>query len=147
MNKTDLIGEWLEYAQTDLRAAHHMFDNMHPKPVEIICYHCQQTVEKAMKSYLISHDVEPPYIHDLDKLRLMCMDFSNSFEVLEESCRKLTGYTTAGRYPSHMEINEADAKYALSEAASIYKFCTELITRQQQEQENDSLHDNDGSAQ
>ena len=143
MNKTDLINEWLEFAKTDLRAARHMFDNMHPKPVEIICYHCQQTVEKAMKGYLISHDIEPPYVHDLDKLRLMCMDYDISFEALEETCRELTGYITAGRYPSHMEIDEADAKFALNEAERIYVFCTGLITRLQQEQENNSLHDND----
>jgi len=39
---SDLVSEWLEIASNDLTVAHHLFDTMHPKPLEIICYHCQQ---------------------------------------------------------------------------------------------------------
>jgi HEPN domain-containing protein len=121
----DLVKEWFEYALNDYRVAAYMFDTMHKKPLEIICYHCQQSVEKALKSYLINHDVEPPYIHDLDKLRLMCAEYDSSFETLIEPCKKLTSYITAGRYPSQVEIEEDDAVFALKEAERIYTFCLE----------------------
>ena len=63
MNKADLVREWFEYAANDLRAAAHMFENMHPKPLEIVCYHCQQCVEKALKGYLINHLDKPMFKH------------------------------------------------------------------------------------
>jgi len=134
MNKVDLVREWFEYAADDLRVAAHLFETMHRKPIEIVCYHCQQAVEKILKGYLIDHDVEPPYIHDLEKLRLMCMEYDSSFEILLEPCRKLTDYVTAGRYPSKVEIMEADAVFALKEAEKIYTFCTGLISAPHQEQ-------------
>jgi len=92
MTKTDLIKEWFGFASNDLYAAVHLFETMHNKPLEIICYHCQQAVEKAIKGFLIYHDVEPPYIHDLEKLRLMCEEHDASFAMLSEPCRKLTAY-------------------------------------------------------
>ena len=60
MNKLDLVKEWFDIAADDMRSAVFLFDNLRPKPIEIICYHCQQAVEKAMKGYLINHDIEPP---------------------------------------------------------------------------------------
>ena len=134
MNKADLVKEWFEFASNDLNVAAHLFETMHKKPLEIICYHCQQAVEKAMKGFLIHHDVEPPYTHDLEKLRLMCAEHDPSFETLSESCKKLTNYASAGRYPSKVEIEEANAAYALKETEKIYTLCVGLISELQQEQ-------------
>jgi len=43
---------------------------IHPIPVVIICYHCQQSGEKYLKGYLVLKDVEPPKTHDLRVLVL-----------------------------------------------------------------------------
>lgn len=40
MNNNDIIKEWLRFSETDLAAAQHLYNNMYPKPLEIICYHC-----------------------------------------------------------------------------------------------------------
>ena len=128
MTKTDLVREWLEYASNDLRVASHMFENMHPKPLEIVCYHCQQCVEKALKGYLIDHDVEPPYIHDLEKLCLMCMEYDTSFESFLKQCRDMTEYAASSRYPSNEEFEEINAVLALKEAKLIYESCIALIS-------------------
>ncbi|EEG47745.1 hypothetical protein RUMHYD_03392 [Blautia hydrogenotrophica DSM 10507] len=32
-------------------------EHMYPKPLEIICYHCQQSIEKLLKGLLISKNV------------------------------------------------------------------------------------------
>ena len=45
-----LIDEWLRFANMDLDLAKHSFATMHPAPLEIICYHCQQAAEKFLKS-------------------------------------------------------------------------------------------------
>lgn len=42
--------QWLDMAQTDLGVAKHLEANYYPKPLEIICYHCQQAVEKGIKA-------------------------------------------------------------------------------------------------
>jgi HEPN domain-containing protein len=46
------IAEWLKIAYDDFDSALHLFNTKHPKPLEIICYHCQQSVEKALKAFL-----------------------------------------------------------------------------------------------
>ncbi len=53
MKKKDLINEWIEYAQRHSPLAEHL-TSMIPEPLEIICFHCQQTAEKALKTFLIS---------------------------------------------------------------------------------------------
>mgnify|MGYP002516559654 CR=1 FL=1 len=53
-----VIREWLELAEMDYGVAMHLFENYMPKPLEIICYHCQQAAEKAIKAVVISKDVQ-----------------------------------------------------------------------------------------
>lgn len=131
MNKTELAKEWLDMASMDLRSAQHLFDTLRPKPLEIICYHCQQGVEKALKGFLISCDVEPLRTHDLDKLCVLCMEHDSSFHYMRAACAELTDYAASARYPSHVEIEEADAVSALDEAKRIYVFCEEKIDEPQ----------------
>ena len=49
---TGLSSEWLEFAKMDLGAAEYLL-TMHPLPVEIICYHCEQAAEKFLKAVLV----------------------------------------------------------------------------------------------
>ena len=51
MNYRDLSKEWLDYATKDLASARFLL-KMKPQPREIICFHCQQAAEKALKAYL-----------------------------------------------------------------------------------------------
>jgi HEPN domain-containing protein len=46
-------------------AARYMFYNVNPKQTEISVFHCQQCAEKALKAYLVAHELDPPKIHDL----------------------------------------------------------------------------------
>ena len=129
MNRTDLVKEWFEIASDDLRSAAFLFDKLCPKPLEIICYHCQQAVEKALKGFLIDRGIEPPYTHDLEDLRLMCMQYDSSFadSTVQNVCAILKGYATTTRYPNRPQIEETDAVFALNEAEKIHKLCADLI--------------------
>lgn len=40
--------ERIRFAKMDLDSAKYLL-NMHPTPVEVICYHCQQSTEKYLK--------------------------------------------------------------------------------------------------
>jgi len=127
MNSAELVKEWFEIASTDLRTAKHLFETMRPKPLEIICYHCQQAAEKVLKCFLVDREIEPPRTHDLERLCLMCAEHDSSFIPIQEACRELTAYAASARYPSHVEIEEQDAISALKEAEQIYTFCSDLI--------------------
>lgn len=127
MNRAELVKEWFEIALVDLRTARHLFETMCPQPLEIVCYHCQQAVEKVLKAFLVDREIEPPRIHDLERLCLMCVEHDQSFVPIQESCRELTAYAVSARYPSHVEIEEQDAVFALKEAERIYTFCSDLI--------------------
>ena len=61
---------WLSVAETDLGVARHLYESYHPKPLEIICYHCQQSAEKAIKAVIIAHGAQGgmPKLHDLSFL-------------------------------------------------------------------------------
>ena len=126
MTKHDLVKARFVYAHSDLMAATYMFENMPAKPFEIICYHCQQCAEKALKGYLVYHDENPPYIHDLVRLCMLCTNYDQAFVALVDSCSVLTEYSTTSRYPSDDEIDENDTKVAIKDAKLIYEICKDL---------------------
>ena len=53
------IQRLLRLADMDLASAIHLEAMMHPKPLEVICFHCQQAVEKFLKVYLRSQTDGP----------------------------------------------------------------------------------------
>ena len=59
--------EWLEYAEMDLSSAEFLLA-MHPLPLAIICYHCQQSAEKCLKVLLALKNQVPSKTHDLPLL-------------------------------------------------------------------------------
>ena len=44
----EYVAEWFKYADMDFAAAEHML-TLHPQPLEIICFHCQQAAEKISR--------------------------------------------------------------------------------------------------
>ncbi len=68
MDNTDIAKEWFKMAETDLSSAKFL-QKMQPVPVEIICYHCQQSVEKYLKRFLALKGEEINRTHDLILLK------------------------------------------------------------------------------
>ena len=123
MNAADLAGEWLKYSKSDLITAKHMFEDVYPKETEIVCYHCQQCVEKALKGYCLSKNIEPLKTHDLIALCQMCIIADNSFYDILDNCSRLNLYGVSARYPNELAIDEAIAKNAILQAQQVYDFC------------------------
>ena len=44
--------EWLDFAEMDHGVAKHLMASFHPRPIEIVCFHCQQAAEKAIKALI-----------------------------------------------------------------------------------------------
>ena len=58
---------WIKTAEQDFGVAKHLMEHYYPKPLEIICYHCQQAAEKAVKAVIVSFENQGglPKKHDI----------------------------------------------------------------------------------
>ncbi|MHB1336842.1 MAG: HEPN domain-containing protein [Candidatus Humimicrobiaceae bacterium] len=99
--------EWQRLAAMDLSTAEYL-KNMNPLPIEIICYHCQQSAEKYLKGYLVFCGMAPPRMHDLDELCKLCLKFSDSFKSMSDQCSDLTAYGVQPRYPMELILEVED---------------------------------------
>ena len=121
MDNKDVAEEWFKVAETDLASAEFL-QGMRPIPIEVICYHCQQTAEKHLKGFLALKGEAIEKIHDLVRLNKMCRKYAKDFETVEEDCIMLTDYAVNVRYPFPMDVNEADMHLALKSARKIRDF-------------------------
>jgi len=117
--------EWQRLAKMDLSSAEYLL-NMHPVPVEIICYLCQQSAEKYLKGYLVLHGINPPKIHDLNELRKLCSDLSDTFKKIADQCSDLIAYGVQPRYPMEPILEERDMLQAVSSAKAVRDFVLHL---------------------
>ena len=53
----DNVQPWLEFANADLETADFLYEKQYPRQLEIICYHCQQAGEKAIKALYIAKEI------------------------------------------------------------------------------------------
>ena len=119
----EYVAEWFQYADRDLATAEHLSSNMYPQPLEIICFHCQQAVEKYLKGYLIFRGLaEPPKIHNLFILGDMCKEHDGRFCEVERACNALNRYGVQPRYPNELKVTEYDMQKALEHARQIRDF-------------------------
>jgi len=78
---------WIEKADGDLLVAHHISETMRPVSTEIVCFHCQQAVEKYLKAFLVYNDQEPPKTHELTELIRQCCMFDADFINMNQKCK------------------------------------------------------------
>ena len=134
MDSRQTSREWFDRAQHDWDAANFIL-NMRPVPVEIVCYHCQQAVEKFLKGYLVTQGIEPvPRIHDLTQLCQMCQEKDAQFADAIEACGYLTVFATQTRYPSSIDPSEVEMNRALDYTKDALALIQRLIQELEQEQ-------------
>ena len=61
------VEDWIQLADKDLYAAGIILGNGYPL-TNIVAFHCQQTIEKYLKAFLIEKDISVVKTHDLIKL-------------------------------------------------------------------------------
>ena len=124
MKNKETAKEWFEIAERDLASAEFL-QEMRPIPVEIICYHCQQSAEKYLKGVLALAGEEITRTHDLLLLNKKCCAYDNDFEKIENDCLALIDYGVKLRYPFPLEIAESDMRLAIKGAKSVQQFVLE----------------------
>lgn len=126
MDNKDIAHEWFTFAKLDLDSAKFLV-NMSPLPVEVICYHCQQSAEKYLKGFIALNGGEILKTHDLLILNKECCEYDKTFMEIKNNCIELADYGVQARYPFHIDIEKYDMKLAIKSADSIKKFVTEKI--------------------
>lgn len=98
MVDSDKYNEWLVMAQKDLRSAKILFD--HGADNEIICFHCQQTLEKYLKGYLIFVTGEVQEGHNLLKLCKKAKLYDDKFTEFLKDMAFVNAFYIETRYPA-----------------------------------------------
>ncbi|HDL00756.1 MAG TPA: HEPN domain-containing protein [candidate division Zixibacteria bacterium] len=127
MNKKNPSEEWFQIAEMDLLTANYL-KGMRPKPIEIICYHCQQAAEKYLKGFLAFRGHEVVKTHDLMALNRLCLSYDQEFKSIKEPCLRLTDYGVNIRYPYPIDLNESDMELALKDAQVLQTFVLKRMT-------------------
>ena len=129
---TEEVAEWLEKATQDIGNAAFLYEHRWPRPLELICFLCQQCAEKALKAYLIHCGIEPSRTHDIIQLSEACAAVDESFQGFVEAGKQLTPYAVHIRYPSKIEIDDPETAAALRKAALILgTIKAEIVTPQE----------------
>ena len=121
-NQTNTSQDWYMLAEKDYQVAQHLAVAMYPIPTEIICYHCQQAVEKYLKGFIAFNGEEPPYIHDLAELCKLCEKYSAGFSEISPPCSIISQFGVQPRYDNAMNVTETDMRSVLRYVNTIKEF-------------------------
>lgn len=125
-NKISEAKRWLLQALQDFEDAKF---NLSGKRYNVACFLSQQSVEKALKSYLFMKGAEEVWGHSTAELCNDAKNFDPEFSTIESNARSLDKYYIPTRYPNALPggipshaFDEEDAKRAISLAEKIINF-------------------------
>jgi len=84
--------------------------------------------DKLIKAYLVSAGAPFEKAHDLERLAALCEPFDDSLALFRESLGYLTIFGVVTRYPSTVEITEANVVAALEKAEALKDHLLPRIT-------------------
>ena len=113
----EILLQWIEKAEHDLIAALILID-ANPIILDIACFHCQQSIEKYLKAFLIYNNQEFIFTHNLDYLAQQCAIFDAAFVKID--MKNINLYAVRARYPHDYNAPE------LSEAKDYYVIAKEI---------------------
>ena len=121
--------EWLEYAKADLGVADHLFKTYYPKPLAIICYHCQQAAEKAVKTIIVLYGSQGgmPRRHDVFLLLNQIKNMVSIDNKFYDYADILAPYGVAMRYPNELQLEERHAAKAIEMANEFVVWADSLV--------------------
>jgi HEPN domain-containing protein len=115
------VGEWVTYADDDLRFAHiglTLAAEQGP-PYHLVAYHAQQCAEKYLKAFLVCRGADFPRTHNISTLLELCSDYAEWPLTLRDA-EELTDYAVATRYPGEAAaVTAHDAQRAIELAERV----------------------------
>ena len=122
MTNDEYIKEWIAKADKDIKTVEIMKEI--EDVTEIVCFHCQQAVEKYLKTLLIANDIEFSKTHNIDFLLKKCMDINQDFKKFIGN--SLSEYAVDTRYP---DIRYIPTKDEMEEAIVLMYNIIELVNK------------------
>jgi HEPN domain-containing protein len=120
------VREWLVRADSDLRSGRHCLTANPPFTGDAV-FHAQQAAEKALKSFLVWHDIPFRRTHDLAELGLACSQLDPSVVDLCRRAERLSVFAWLYRYPGDAEEPPpTEAENALNLAREV---CDAVLAR------------------
>jgi len=127
MTDAEYIKEWISKAEKDIKTVEIMKEV--EDVTEIVCFHCQQAVEKYLKALLIAYDVEFPKTHNIDFLLKQSIKIDTNFEIFMGN--SLSEYAVDMRYPDIRYIpTEDEMNEAIDLMYKIINFVKEIIKQE-----------------
>ncbi len=95
----DITKQWIVKGDHDLGTAKVTYLHI-PEYLDTVTFHCQQAVEKYLKSYLIFKSIAFRFSHDLIYLLELIVPEDPEFETYFEIVSELQSYAVEVRYPN-----------------------------------------------
>ena len=128
MKNEALVKEWFYYASMDFDTAVYLHKNMIPEPLEIVCYHCQQSAEKFVKGLLVGYGLPIPKTHDVGIAVCQLESVLNISDEIMNACESLTPYAVKVRYPREILIEEYHVRNAIKDATIICDWSKKILS-------------------
>jgi len=98
-----LIKQWVEKAEEDFRTAEYLLVLKEDCPLNSICFHSQQCVEKYIKALLVYCSIQFPKTHDVvELLNLVPDNYRPDLSI--DALALINRYAVDTRYPQDWEI-------------------------------------------
>jgi len=94
---------------------------------EIVLFHCQQAMEKALKAFLDSKGVVYPKSHDLEALLSMSLERDASFGQIS-FVTTLTAYAVEMRYDEIIELPTGEVAEIVKQTEKAFNFILSKIS-------------------
>jgi HEPN domain-containing protein len=124
-----VLREWLVKAENDLTAAIQIIKMGKAAPMDTICFHAQQCIEKYIKAILVHRAIPVPRTHNIQVLMRLVPPAARP-GLTEDEQTQVTNYAVVTRYPdAGLEISLADARKALAIARRFRREVRRLLPR------------------
>jgi HEPN domain-containing protein len=113
------VKQWMSLAEEDINLATHALTLGKRSPYRLAAYHAQQCAEKYLKAFLVYHNTDFPYTHNIRRLLKLCEKHAGWAQSLKDA-EVLTPYSITARYPGEEEVvTESEAKKAIEIAGRV----------------------------
>jgi HEPN domain-containing protein len=120
---------WLAIAARDISVAKHLFEVMRPMPVEVVCFHSQQAMEKALKAVLAYHEAVIRKTHEIDEIIADCAKYTAEITVDMRVAEVMSNFAVAARYKEdNRDITEDTAEFAIKQAEQTLDMVCRYLT-------------------
>ena len=117
--------DWLEKADRDLKSAKVLIANACGN--DVVAFHCQQTIEKALKGFILKNTSELTEGHSLLYLCKQASNFMPFLKTKLKDCAYVNQYYIETRYPADIPlvVTDEEATECILIAETIYNLILE----------------------